>query len=116
MRTKNAPLYFDYENQVWVENGKYIRCGHPDSMRCLCYGKLNEGKLAPKGITTRQYNQSEEEKTMRYGKRTIDDADQETRRVERALRELREYLDQYHRTVLEQYDRKRLYEVIGGKE
>ena len=37
-------LYYDYENQAWVRNEKYIRCGHPESMDCQCYGKLNEGK------------------------------------------------------------------------
>ena len=35
---------YDYENQAWVKEGKYIRCGHPDSMNCNCYGRLNEGK------------------------------------------------------------------------
>ena len=35
---------FDYENQAWYKNGVYVRCGHPDSMNCDCFGKLNEGK------------------------------------------------------------------------
>jgi hypothetical protein len=35
---------FDYENQAWVINGKYERCGHPDSMECDCYGKLHAGE------------------------------------------------------------------------
>ena len=35
---------YDYEKQAWVKNGKYIRCGHPDHMRCNCYGKLHEGE------------------------------------------------------------------------
>ena len=35
---------YDYTNQAWVKNGKYVRCGHPDNMGCSCYGKLNEGK------------------------------------------------------------------------
>jgi hypothetical protein len=35
---------FDYENQAWVENGKYLRCGHPDPMDCGCFGRLHEGE------------------------------------------------------------------------
>ncbi len=37
-------IYFDYDKQVWVVNGKYQRCGHPNSMDCQCYGKLHAGK------------------------------------------------------------------------
>ena len=36
--------FYDYKNQAWVVDGKYIRCGHPDSMDCNCYGKLHEGE------------------------------------------------------------------------
>ena len=35
---------FDYHNQSWVIEGKYVRCGHPENMDCGCYGRLNEGK------------------------------------------------------------------------
>lgn len=35
---------YDYENQAWVKDGKYITCGHPESMACQCYGKLHEGE------------------------------------------------------------------------
>lgn len=35
---------FDYEHQAWVMNGKYVKCGHPDSMECGCYGKDHEGE------------------------------------------------------------------------
>ena len=35
---------FDYEVQAWVENGKYVSCGHPPYFDCHCYGKMNEGK------------------------------------------------------------------------
>lgn len=38
---------YDYENQAWVLHGKYVRCGHPESMNCRCYGKLNEGECTP---------------------------------------------------------------------
>ena len=34
---------YDYDNQAWYKNGVYIRCGHPDSMDCGCFGKTNEG-------------------------------------------------------------------------
>jgi hypothetical protein len=35
---------FDYGNQVWIKGGKYVRCGHPESMSCNCFGRLNEGR------------------------------------------------------------------------
>ena len=35
---------YDYEKQAWVLKGKYVRCGHPDSMNCQCYGKAHEGE------------------------------------------------------------------------
>ena len=41
--TGNA-LYFDYEKQVWVRDGRYVRCGHLTP--CRCYGRLHEGELA----------------------------------------------------------------------
>lgn len=40
------PTWYDYENQAWVENGKYVRCGHPEHMNCGCYGKAHEGEAA----------------------------------------------------------------------
>lgn len=33
-------IYFDYKNQVWVVNGKYVDCGHPSEMNCECFGRL----------------------------------------------------------------------------
>ena len=33
---------FDYENQAWIVDGRYVRCGHKDE--CGCYGKLHEGQ------------------------------------------------------------------------
>lgn len=43
---KNGRLIngYDYENQVWVVNGKYVRCGHPENMNCGCYGREHEGE------------------------------------------------------------------------
>ena len=35
---------YDYVNQAWYMNGVYVRCGHPDTMNCECYGKINAGK------------------------------------------------------------------------
>jgi len=37
---------FDYENQAWYEDttGTYIKCGHPSTMDCGCFGKLHEGE------------------------------------------------------------------------
>ncbi len=39
---------YDYENQAWVKNGKYVRCGHPESMQCSCYGRIHEGEETKK--------------------------------------------------------------------
>lgn len=35
---------YDYDNQAWVKNGKYIRCAHSYFHNCKCYGKINEGR------------------------------------------------------------------------
>jgi hypothetical protein len=37
---------FDYEKEAWVEEGKYVRCGHPETMKCGCYGRRFEGLTA----------------------------------------------------------------------
>lgn len=37
---------YDYELQCWIVNGLVVRCGHPESMNCHCYGKAHEGELA----------------------------------------------------------------------
>lgn len=34
---------FDYVHQAWVKDGRYVRCGHPDSMACDCFGRTYEG-------------------------------------------------------------------------
>lgn len=39
-------LRFDYDNQAWVRDGKYVRCGHTDQ-GCGCYGRTHEGEIAP---------------------------------------------------------------------
>ena len=38
------PCHYDYDNQAWVVDGKYVRCGHHDTMSCSCFGKLHEGE------------------------------------------------------------------------
>jgi len=35
---------FDYDHQAWVADGKYVRCGHPETMNCGCYGRVHEGE------------------------------------------------------------------------
>lgn len=37
---------FDYDKQAWVQNGRYVRCGHPEAMDCRCYGRAHEGERA----------------------------------------------------------------------
>lgn len=39
-------MQYDYNHQAWVKDGKYVKCGHPKSMQCDCYGKKHEGKDA----------------------------------------------------------------------
>ena len=41
----DKPVY-DYTNQAWTVGGRYVRCGHPESMNCTCYGKLHAGEIA----------------------------------------------------------------------
>lgn len=40
------PEEYDYKNQAWVRNGRYVRCGHADEMNCGCYGREHEGEEA----------------------------------------------------------------------
>jgi hypothetical protein len=35
---------FDYDRAAWVKDGRYVRCGHPESMRCPCYGRKHQGE------------------------------------------------------------------------
>lgn len=37
-------LNYDYDNQAWVKDGKYLSCCHPESMQCKCFGKLHKGE------------------------------------------------------------------------
>jgi hypothetical protein len=37
---------YDYLNQAWVVNGRYVACGHPTAMACDCYGRLHVGEIA----------------------------------------------------------------------
>jgi hypothetical protein len=32
---------FDYTHQASVKDGFYVRCGHPESMKCGCYGRVH---------------------------------------------------------------------------
>ncbi len=40
---------YDYEKQAWVMDGRYVRCGHPDTMKCKCYGRLHSGEKTEVG-------------------------------------------------------------------
>jgi len=44
---------FDYTNQAWVRNGRYVRCGHPAPMNCDCYGRLHHGETVAPGTEVR---------------------------------------------------------------
>ena len=37
---------YDYENQVWIVGGKYRDCGHPEDMKCKCFGRLHKDEEA----------------------------------------------------------------------
>jgi hypothetical protein len=47
MRIRKGTTRYDYKRQAWVKDGWYVRCGHPETMKCICYGRLHEGELAP---------------------------------------------------------------------
>ena len=40
---------YDYKNQAWVLNGRYVECGHPSSMDCGCYGREHKDEETPVG-------------------------------------------------------------------
>lgn len=46
----NPPI-FDYANQAWIVEGKYVRCGHPETMACGCYGRAHAGEVAPAEVS-----------------------------------------------------------------
>lgn len=41
---KDSDHEYDYKNQAWLVNGKYVRCGHAENVFCLCFGRLHEGE------------------------------------------------------------------------
>lgn len=49
INTSEKATYYDYANQAWIRNGKYIRCGHPENMNCGCYGRTHEGEQVGAG-------------------------------------------------------------------
>jgi len=38
------PTVYDYRNQAWVRDGKYIGCSHPPSMDCGCFSRDHAGE------------------------------------------------------------------------
>ena len=38
---------YDYKNQAWVLNGRYVKCGHPETMNCNCYGRNHSSEETP---------------------------------------------------------------------
>ncbi len=37
-------LYFDYDRQTWIRDGRIVCCGHTPAMRCTCYGRRHAGE------------------------------------------------------------------------
>lgn len=35
---------YDYRNQAWVTNGRYVACSHPATMKCDCFGTVHAGQ------------------------------------------------------------------------
>lgn len=35
---------YDYRNQAWVVDGKYVACAHPEWMKCNCFGTVHAGE------------------------------------------------------------------------
>ena len=44
MSTNTATDGYDYENQAWYQDGKYVACGHLLTMNCGCYGRIHAGE------------------------------------------------------------------------
>ena len=44
--TEKLSCSYDYKNQAWIADGRYVRCGHPEHLNCNCYGKTHEGERA----------------------------------------------------------------------
>jgi len=36
---------FSYEWQCWIIGYRVQNCGHPETMRCGCYGREHQGEL-----------------------------------------------------------------------
>ena len=51
---RNGLLFngYDYTRQAWVKDGFYVRCGHPESMNCDCFGRLFEGEPSVETAST----------------------------------------------------------------
>jgi hypothetical protein len=54
---------FDYEHQAWVQNGRYVRCGHLDEYNCNCFGKVNQGKRPSAAVVAEMMARYTEENT-----------------------------------------------------
>src|ERR1700686_2176809 len=37
---------YDYRNQAWLLDGKYVSCSHPAEMDCKCFGRVHSGEEA----------------------------------------------------------------------
>jgi len=37
---------YDYKNQAWIVDDRYIPCGHPLDMDCHYYGRAHAGEPA----------------------------------------------------------------------
>lgn len=60
--------HFDYVHQAWTKDGRYIRCGHPATMDCRCYGKSHEGQPAnPNDLPTAEGDEVEGWQGRKYG-------------------------------------------------
>jgi len=45
-------LWYDYTNQAWVCDGKYLRCAHEGP--CDCYGTAHAGETADPALCLRR--------------------------------------------------------------
>ena len=41
MQEPDNRIYYDYKNQAWVMDGRYVSCNHPPEMNCKCFGRLH---------------------------------------------------------------------------
>ena len=92
-------LYFDYDRQVWVKDGVYQDCGHPQTgdiyltvdgahsrpfPGCQCFGRLHAGEQATSCVKCYRVTTMHDDGAERSGIYDATSADEARTMVERA--------------------------------